>query len=72
MRTRLATWMDDRQVALYLGALLVGGVVGLSFPSVATPAEHAINPALGLLLYATFLAVPFGRIGHALRDWRFL
>lgn len=32
MRTRLATWMDDRQVALYLGALLVGGVVGLSFP----------------------------------------
>lgn len=72
MRTRLSTWMDDHQVALYLGALSVGGAVGLSFPSVVSPAEGAINPALGLLLYATFLAVPFGRTGYALRDWRFL
>ncbi|WP_291474073.1 bile acid:sodium symporter [Corynebacterium sp.] len=72
MRSHLATWMNDHQVALYLCALLVGAVVGLSVPSVASPAEQAINPALGLLLYTTFLAVPFGRIGHALRDWRFL
>lgn len=27
---------------------------------------------LGLLLYATFLGVPFARLGRALRDWRFL
>lgn len=72
MRSRLTTWTDDHQVALYLCALLVGAVVGLSVPSVASPAEHAINPALGLLLYATFLAVPFARIGQALRDWPFL
>ncbi|WP_297008951.1 arsenic resistance protein [uncultured Corynebacterium sp.] len=72
MWSRLTTWTDDRQVALYLGALLVGAVVGLAVPSVAGPTEHAVNPALGLLLYATFLAVPFARIWHALRDRRFL
>ena len=27
---------------------------------------------LGILLYATFLGVPFSRIGRAFRDWRFL
>lgn len=27
---------------------------------------------LAVLLYATFLGIPFGRIGHAFRDWRFL
>lgn len=72
MWNRLTSRMDDHQVLLYLCALLVGAVVGLASPSVASPAEHAINPALGLLLYATFLAVPFVRIGDALRDWRFL
>lgn len=72
MWTRLVARMDDHQVALYLVGLAVGAVAGLVAPAVATPAEHLINPVLGLLLYATFLAVPFARIGHALRDLRFL
>src|SRR5699024_9753283 len=29
-------------------------------------------PVLALLLYATFLGIPFGRIGRAFTDWRFL
>ena len=57
---------------LYLGALAAGGAVGLAFPAVADPAGAAINPVLGLLLYATFLSVPFARLGQALRDPRFL
>ena len=57
---------------LYLGALAAGGAVGLAFPAVADPAGAAINPVLGLLLYATFLGVPFARLGQALRDARFL
>lgn len=65
-------WMERHQVSLYLAALLIGGGVGLALPAVAHPAELAINPVLGLLLYATFLGVPFARIGRALRDWRFL
>lgn len=65
-------WMERFQVRLYLVALLVGLLVGLLLPMVAYPAEAAINPVLGLLLYATFLGVPFRQIGQAFRDWRFL
>lgn len=65
-------WMERHQVSLYLGALVVGAAVGLLIPAAAHPAELAINPVLGLLLYATFLGVPFAQIGQAFRDWRFL
>lgn len=64
--------MERHQVPLYLGALVVGAAVGLLAPTVARPAEGAIEPVLGLLLYATFLGVPFARIGRALRSARFL
>jgi ACR3 family arsenite efflux pump ArsB len=67
-----AEWWERHQVALYLVALGVGAAVGLGAPAVASPAEAAVTPVLGLLLYATFLGVPFGRIGAALRDGRFL
>lgn len=67
-----AEWMERFQVPLYLAALVVGALAGLLLPSVAHPAEVAINPVLGLLLYATFLGVPFRQIGQAFRDWRFL
>lgn len=65
-------WMERHQIALYLAALAVGTAAGLLFPALAHPAETAINPVLGLLLYATFLGVPFGRLRLAFRDWRFL
>lgn len=65
-------WMERHQVSLYLAGLVLGGVVGLSAPAVAGPAELAIQPVLALLLYATFLGIPFARIGGAFRDWRFL
>lgn len=65
-------WMERHQVALYLAGLALGAVVGLPWPEVAHPAERAIHPALALLLYATFLGIPFNRLGHAFRDWRFL
>lgn len=64
-------WMERHQVALYVAGLAFGAVVGLARPAVAHPAELAIHPVLALLLYATFLGIPFGRIGNAFRDWRF-
>ncbi|WP_308162081.1 bile acid:sodium symporter [Microbacterium sp. ISL-59] len=51
---------------------MIGAVVGLWAPAVAHPLELAITPVLGLLLYATFLGVPFSEIGRAFRDIRFL
>src|SRR5690606_13961148 len=65
-------WMERHQVSLYLAGLVVGGVVGVLAPAVAGPAGLAIQPVLALLLYATFLGIPFARIGGAFRDWRFL
>lgn len=65
-------WMERHQVLLYIGGLVLGGVVGLLLPVVAHPAEMAIHPVLALLLYATFLGIPFTKVGHAFSDWRFL
>lgn len=70
--TESERWMERHQVALYVAALALGALVGLAWPAVARPAEAAIAPVLALLLYATFLGLPFGRIGRAFRDGRFL
>lgn len=65
-------WWERRQVVLYLAAIAVGGIVGLLVPSVSHTLESAITPVLGLLLYATFVGVPFTAIGRAFADRRFL
>jgi arsenite transporter len=64
--------LERHQVALYLAALVVGAAVGLLLPGAAHAFEIAITPVLIVLLYATFLAVPFAEIGRAVRDIRFL
>ena len=69
--TSTVAWLERHQIALYIAAIAAGGGIGVSW----SPAHHlevAIYPVLGLLLYATFLGVPFASIGKALRDGRFL
>ncbi|WP_396599491.1 arsenic resistance protein [Frigoribacterium sp. R86507] len=65
------SWLGRRQVPLYLVAILTAGVVGLTVRG-AHHLETAIEPSLGLLLFATFLGVPFSAIARSLRDGRFL
>lgn len=65
-------WLERHQVMLALVSLAFGAAVGLLVPAAAHPASVAITPSLALLLYATFLGVPFAQIGRALRDGRFL
>ncbi|MCF8604756.1 arsenic resistance protein [Gordonia sp. HY442] len=60
------------QIAICLAGLALGAILGLLVPSVSGPATVAIDPLLVALLYATFLGIPFGRIGQAMRDGRFL
>lgn len=67
----IVTWWDRRQVLLYLAAIVVGVAVGMLLPG-ASQLEVAITPVLAVLLYATFLAVPFRAIAAAMRDGRFL
>ncbi|MFJ6533953.1 arsenic resistance protein [Microbacterium sp. NPDC091662] len=65
-------WGERHQVTLYLVAIAIGALVGLLAPATAPVWESAITPLLGVLLFATFLGVPFARIGRAFADWRFL
>lgn len=70
--TRLIETMERRQIVLYLLAIIAGAVFGWLVPASAGPLEYAINPVLGLLLFATFLGIPFSAIGRAVRDVRFM
>lgn len=63
--------LERHQIALYVAAIAAGLAAGWWIPG-AHSLEAAINPVLGLLLFATFLAVPFTSIGRAFTDLRFL
>lgn len=68
----LAERMERFQVPLYLAAISTGVLIGLGAPSAGPALEHVINPALGLLLYVTFLQVPASSFLAAVRDGRFM
>ncbi|MFD0996686.1 ACR3 family arsenite efflux pump ArsB [Pseudoclavibacter chungangensis] len=68
----VVAWMERYQLPLYVGALLLGAVVGLVVPAAGAVAVHAVEPCLALLLYVTFLGIPMRRLGAALRDARFV
>ncbi|WP_344718411.1 arsenic resistance protein [Brevibacterium daeguense] len=68
----MASAMERRQVGLYLLAIAAGAAVGWAVPAAGDPLEHAISPVLGLLLFATFLGIPFSALGRAVRDMRFM
>ncbi len=64
-------WLERRQIALYLAAILLAILQGLTLP-IHAPSSQAISLALALMLYATFLPLPLGELGRALRHPRFL
>ena len=65
-------WMERRRVPLYLAALAAGAGIGLLIPGSGDVLGAAITPVLVLLMYLTFLSVPFGALTTAVRDRRFL
>ncbi|MFD2429881.1 arsenic resistance protein [Sphingobium scionense] len=67
MRDRL----EGGQVAIYFAAVVIGAVIALIVPRTASW-EVAINPALALMLFVTFLQVPLAELGRAFRQARFL
>lgn len=64
-------WMEQKQIPLYLAAILVGVLGGSISPSLAPDLAITVTPLLGLLLFATFLGIPFIEVGRAFRDTRF-
>jgi ACR3 family arsenite transporter len=71
--TRLSKqWIQHNQVGLYAVAVLLAVGGGLSLPNASTALETLINPVLAVLLYVTFLEIPFVRIRRAFRNGRFM
>jgi ACR3 family arsenite transporter len=69
---RAVDFGERHQVAVYLLALACAVLLGLVAPSTGPTLEHAIEPVLATLLYATFLQVPFTALTRSFRDGRFL
>jgi arsenite transporter len=64
--------LEKYQVVVYLAAIACGLVVGAFLQTAARPLELIVWPLLGSLLFTTFLQVPFGRLGDAFREPKFL
>lgn len=64
--------LERHQVACYLIAIGVGGILGSAVPMSSQLAASAITPCLIVLLFVTFLEMPFDRFAAALRDLKFL
>lgn len=63
--------LERHQTPLYLGALLAGFVLAALVPGTER-LEGAINPALGLMLFVTFLQVPLAQMRSAVSNLRFV
>lgn len=63
--------LERRQVAIYFGAVAAAAALAFLFPGLSA-LEAATNPALALMLFATFLQVPLAELGQAFKRWRFM
>ena len=71
--TRLSKrWLQHNQVGVYAVAVLLAIVLGLGRPSASSSLELLVNPVLAVLLYVTFLEIPFVRVRRAFRNGRFM
>ena len=68
IRNFLETW----QIAIYFMVIAIGIGFGLLAKESSTVLESAINPALVLMLFVTFLQVPLIEIAKAFRHLRLL
>lgn len=64
--------LERNQIAVYAAGLLVGAAFGLGLPGSAPFFEALIYPVLGVLLYVTFLQVPFRELRSAFSHGRYM
>lgn len=62
--------LEAHQIAIYFAAILVAVAAALALPTTGLAA--AIEPALAVMLFATFLQVPLADLGRALLRVRFI
>lgn len=68
---KIRSLLEDNQVKIYFLTIFIGAIFGLTISGI-TILESAINPALALMLFATFLQVPIAEIGKAFKNLRFI
>jgi ACR3 family arsenite transporter len=66
------TWLERHQIGVYAVMLLTGAGFGLIRPELSSVFEQLIYPVLGVLLYVTFLQVPFVQLRRAFTHGRFM
>lgn len=64
--------LEKGQILLYLLAAGLGLLIGSMLPQIGGSLAPVLWPALGLLLYATFVQVPLHELRPALSDGRFI
>lgn len=69
--SRLQDLFERHQAWLYFGAVALGAGLALTVSGTAA-LEPALNPALALMLFLTFVQLPLDALGQAWRDARFL
>ncbi|UWS29459.1 arsenic resistance protein [Erwinia pyrifoliae] len=71
MATRIRDGFEHHQVIIYFMAVMTAGLAALVLPA-TTALRSAINPALALMLFVTFLQVPVAGLGKVITRLRFL
>ena len=64
-------FLERRQIPIYLVCMLAGLLVGNWLPDLIS-ADAILNPALALMMFATFLQIPLAGLPQTLRHGRFL
>lgn len=65
-------WLQRYQVTVYAVAVLLAIGVGVGLPNAARFLGQLITPVLAVLLYVTFLEIPFNRFREAFTNSRFM
>ncbi|MCR6663307.1 MAG: arsenic resistance protein [Luteimonas sp.] len=68
---RVRDTLETHQIPVYLLAVAAGFAIAFTVPD-ATGFEDAINPALALMLFATFLQLPVASMRRAIGHGRFI
>ncbi|WP_049985592.1 arsenic resistance protein [Halobellus rufus] len=69
---RSKAWLQRNQVVVYAVSVALAAAFGVGLPSAAPLFEASITPVLAVLLYVTFLEIPFVRFREAFTNVRFL
>jgi arsenite transporter len=64
--------LERNQIWVYAAGLLLGAVLGLALPALGSSLEVLVYPVLGVLLYATFLQVPFRELRRSFTHGRYM